>query len=285
MYDSTCKFIACEFSEDIASWLLGQRITLTELKPSELSVEPIRADNLIFLQSDDLILHLEFQTNTDENLPFRILDYRLRLYRLYPQKTVIQVVIYLRKTSSSLAKQNYFQLQDTRHYFQVIRLWEMPSELFLQSKGLLPFAILSQTENRENTLRQVRDKIEEVEARRQKSNLAASTAILAGLVLKQETIKLLLKNDIMKESVIYQEILAEGKAEGEAKGEAKGIAKGRREGEISLILRLLNRRFGELSPRFATQIQNLSLEKLEDLGERLLDFQTEDDLKDWLETI
>lgn len=206
MYDSTCKFIATEFSEDIASWLLGQRISLTELKPSELSVEPIRADSVIF-------------------------------------------------------------------YFQVIRLWEIPSESFLQYKGLLPFAVLSQTENKENILRQVANKIEEVEVKRQKSNLVASTAILAGLVLNKDTIKLLFKDDIMKESVIYQEILAEGET------------KGRREGEINLILRQLNRRFGQLAPNFQSQIQNLSVEKLEDLAEVLLDFQTEDDLKQWLEKV
>ena len=273
MYDSTCKFIATEFSEDIASWLLGQRIRLTELKPSELSVEPIRADSVIFLQSKDIILHIEFQTDTKEDIPFRMLDYRLRLYRLYPHKSVVQVVIYLRKTSSTLAKQTYFQLQNTRHYFQVIRLWEIPSESFLQYKGLLPFAVLSQTENKENILRQVANKIEEVEVKREKSNLVTSTAILAGLVLNKDTIKLLFKDDIMKESVIYQEILAEGET------------KGRREGEINLILRQLNRRFGQLAANFQSQIQNLSVEKLEDLAEVLLDFQTEDDLKQWLEKV
>ncbi len=33
-----------------ASWLLGEPITLTELSPKELSLEPIRADALILLQ-------------------------------------------------------------------------------------------------------------------------------------------------------------------------------------------------------------------------------------------
>ena len=56
MYDSICKFIAVQFPEDMARWLLGKPIALTELKPSELSLEPIRADSLIFLQSEDLIL-------------------------------------------------------------------------------------------------------------------------------------------------------------------------------------------------------------------------------------
>ena len=63
MYDSTCKFIALEYSRDLATWLSGKPLDLTEIKPSELSLEPIRADSLIFLESEELILHIEFQTD------------------------------------------------------------------------------------------------------------------------------------------------------------------------------------------------------------------------------
>jgi predicted transposase/invertase (TIGR01784 family) len=81
MYDNTCRFLAENFSTDFASWLLGESVTLTELKPSELLLEPIRADALILLQSDAVILHLEFQTRPKPEIPFRMLDYRVRGYR------------------------------------------------------------------------------------------------------------------------------------------------------------------------------------------------------------
>jgi hypothetical protein len=63
MYDNICKFIAEMFSEDLSDWLIGKPISLTELKPKDLSLEPIRADSIIFLQSPKLILHLEFAMN------------------------------------------------------------------------------------------------------------------------------------------------------------------------------------------------------------------------------
>ena len=44
MYDDTCRFLAEHFSADFASWLLGKSVTMTELQPSELSLDPIRAD-------------------------------------------------------------------------------------------------------------------------------------------------------------------------------------------------------------------------------------------------
>jgi predicted transposase/invertase (TIGR01784 family) len=88
-YDNTCKFIAEQFSADIASWLLGESVVLSRLEPSELSLEPIRADALILLQSRDIVLHCEFQTDPDPDMPFRMLDYRLRVYRRYPGRVSI----------------------------------------------------------------------------------------------------------------------------------------------------------------------------------------------------
>ncbi len=152
MFDNVCKFLAESFSRDFATWLLNEPITLTELSPSELSLEPIRADALILLQSDEIVLHLEFQTRPDANIPFRMCDYRLRVYRRFPNKRMRQVVIYLQPSDSELVYQTEFVLENTRHRFDVIRLWEQPTELFLNSPGLLPFATLSQTNDQSRTL-------------------------------------------------------------------------------------------------------------------------------------
>ncbi len=102
MFDSTCKFLSESFSSDFASWLLGEPIALTQLSPSELSLEPIRADALILLRSEDYILHLEFQTEPDSNMTYRMADYRLRVYRRFPRKEMKQAVIYLTPSNSDL---------------------------------------------------------------------------------------------------------------------------------------------------------------------------------------
>jgi predicted transposase/invertase (TIGR01784 family) len=107
---------------------------------------------------------------------------------------------------------------------------EQPTEIFQQYQGLLPFAALSQTRNPEDTLRQVAKEIENIADKQVQSNVAASTAIISGIALNKEIIQRLLRSEIMKESVIYQEILLEGKAKGLAEGEAKGLAKGEAKG-------------------------------------------------------
>ena len=193
MYDNTCKFIAETFPADLATWLLGEPISLTKLEPSELSVEPIRADSLIFLESEEIILHAEFQTAPKPDIPFRMADYRLRAYRRYPGKQMRQIVIYLRQCGSDLVYQNTFETDNLRSSFEVIRLWEQPTELFLQSPGLFPFAVLSQTNKPDNVLRQVAVQIERISDHRSQSNVAASTAMLAGLVLNKDLINSVLR--------------------------------------------------------------------------------------------
>jgi predicted transposase/invertase (TIGR01784 family) len=180
MYDNTCKYLAENSPEDISSWLIGERVTLAELKPTELSVEPIRADSVILLTNENLILHLEFQTDADDEIPFRMIDYRVRAYRKFPTKRMKQIVIYLRKTTSELVYQTAFEIENTLHQFEVIRLWEQPASIFM---GLYPFASLAQTDEPESILRTVAAKIEDIGASKIQANLAATASILAGLVL------------------------------------------------------------------------------------------------------
>ncbi len=96
-----------------------------------------------------------------------------------------QVVIYLKKTSSDLVQENSFTISGMRHEFEVVRLWEQPTENLLQFPGLLPLAVLGRSDNRARTLQEVSSVIDNIEDRRQRSNVTAATSILAGLVLQQ----------------------------------------------------------------------------------------------------
>ena len=278
MFDNVCKFLAENYASDFACWVFGEPKGLTVLTPTELSIEPIRADSLIMLQSEDVVLHLEFQTVPRATIPFRMADYRLRVHRKYPNKDMRQIVIYLKETSSELVHQNSFTISGMRHEFEVIRLWEQPTTDLLQFPGLLPLAVLGQSDNPTQILREVSSVIDRIEDRRQKSNIAAATSILAGLVLEKDVVRGVLREEIMRESVIYQDIVAKATAKGKAEGKAEGI----KEGEVSLVLRLLKKRIGEINAEDESLITCLSVEQLEALGEALLDFSSSDDLRMWL---
>lgn len=230
MYDDTCRFLAEHFSADFASWLLGESITLTEIQPSELSLDPIRADAMILLQSNEAILHIEFQTRPKEEIPFRMLDYRVRGKRRYKNKTMRQVVIYLKPTTSELVYETAYVMERTRHEFDVIRLWEQPASLFLQYPGLLPFAVLGQTANPAETLRQATQMVDQIKDPTAQANLMAASAILAGLRLEQDVIYSLVRRDIMQESVIYRSIQEEAEARAEARKQREIASNSLREG-------------------------------------------------------
>ena len=257
-FDNTCKFLAETFPSDFASWLLGKPINLTKLEPSELLLEPIRADSVIFLESAEIILHIEFQTEPNKNIPFRMADYRLRLYRKFPEKQIHQVVIYLTRSQSALVNETTFTIGGLNHSFNVIRLWEQPTEIFQQYQGLLPFAALSNTSNPEETLKQVAKQIENIADKTTQSNVAASTAIISGIALNKEIIRRLLRSEIMKESVIYQDILLKGIAE----GEAKGISKGKAEEKNQIALKMLN---SNIAVDAIAEFTGLTLKQIEKL--------------------
>jgi hypothetical protein len=58
---------------------------------------------------------------------------------------------------------------------------------------------------------------------------------------------------------------------------------GRWEGTLSVILRQLTRRFGELEPKLEQRIRALGIKKLEKLSEELLDFSNLEEVNTWLE--
>ncbi|WP_404783609.1 Rpn family recombination-promoting nuclease/putative transposase [Altericista sp. CCNU0014] len=67
------------------------------------------------------------------------------------------------------------------------------------------------------------------------------------------------------------------------KGLKQGIEQGAVQEARSLILRLLSRRVGILPSEVRSQVESLSIDRLESLGEALLDFSDLSDLERWLQ--
>ncbi|MEH2265975.1 DUF4351 domain-containing protein [Nostoc sp.] len=240
-------------------WLLGVEVEQIEVLKTELTLESIRADFV------NQILHIEFQTLAKSNpaLNFRMLDYSVRLKRQY-RCPVVQVLIFLQETTNEMAFTEEYRDNTTIHQYQVVRLWEQDSTIFLVNPALLPLASLTQTDSPQTLLAQVAEQVATIPDREERQNIAGCVEILAGLRFDKDLIRQFLREDIiMKESVIYQDIVHK---------EA-----------FKLISRQLRRRFGDLDGSLVEQVRNLSAEQLENLGEALLDFSEVADLIAWLE--
>jgi len=244
--------------------------------PTELSLEPIRSDAVYFLPQLGQILHLEFQTEPKSNppVPVRMLDYFVRLYRKYAC-SIEQVVIFLKPTSSEVVFTEQFAVGNTVHPYRVIRIWEEDPAPLLANPALLPLAVLARTDAPTSLLQQVAAQVELIGELQQQREISAYTEILAGLKFDKDLIRRFLREELMRESVIYQEIQQEALQ--------KGVEQGLQQGEAALVLRQLVRRLGQVALEVRSQIQQLPVAQLEELGEALLDFSSTPDLTDWLE--
>jgi predicted transposase/invertase (TIGR01784 family) len=74
----------------------------------------------------------------------------------------------------------------------------------------------------------------------------------------------------------------EGRKEGRKEGLEEGLEEGRRQGVAATVLRQIHHRFGILDAETTDRIRVLPLERLEQLGDALLDFTSRDDLTAWL---
>ncbi|NJL62319.1 MAG: Rpn family recombination-promoting nuclease/putative transposase [Methylacidiphilales bacterium] len=263
-FDNVCKILAEKYPEDFVRWLIGGESTDITVLKTELSLEPIRADSVIFIQTNNRILHLEFQTLTKSkpSISFRTLDYSVRLKRQY-KCPVVQVVIFLQETDNEIAFTEQYMDDTTIHRYRAVRMWEQDSSLFLGNVALLPLAPLCRTDSPRELLSQVSQEVARISDRETRQNTAAYTEILAGLRFEKDLIRQLLSEDIMQESVIYQDILQKG--------------------EERTIIRQLNRRFGEINSSLIDRIKLLPIEKLDTLAEALLDFSAVSDLISWFE--
>lgn len=272
-YDNLCKTLIESNPQPFLRWLLGETFSenteSVQVLKTELSVEPIRADFVSFLQVGSQILHIEFQTVGDRDMPLRMLDYYVRLYRLH-RCPIQQIVIFLQETNSPLVRLDRFETNSTLHSYRAVRLWEEDPTLMLNDATLLPFAVLARSPQPEEMLRTIAQKIEQIELNKERANIATYAYMLGGLRYSKEILSQLLREEIMRESVTYQALLA------------KGVKQGLQQGELDLALRQLRRKFGELPDRLVKKIKALSLKRLEAFGEALLDFQSLDDVAVWL---
>jgi predicted transposase YdaD len=108
--------------------------------------------------------------------------------------------------------------------------------------------------------------------------------------LSRQEIEAMFNYSDLKKTRVYrdakQEGLQIGKQEGLQIGEQRGLQigeqRGEQRGQVAMLLRQLNRKFGKVSVRAKSQISKLSVEQLEELGEAIFDLETTASLNAWL---
>jgi len=265
-YDNPIKLITEAYPNDIASWVAGFPVK-GQMEATELPSAPIRADFLFRDETKGKVIHVEFQTAPDRDMPLRMLEYWVRLQRRYPDYDPLQYVVYLRPTDSKYVKQSELRHPNLTYTFNTIRLWEVPSQELMRNKiGLLPFAVLGKCSDRKNTLKQVLNKLELLPDSAKKDILMFATALFSEIVLKEREVNFekLRATRFYKE--IFQEVIAktrdESLEEGIRIGQGEGIRIGREQTLNEVAPRLLEM---GLPPEEVADILRLSPKQIQEL--------------------
>ena len=267
--DNIFKQIGDSSPDHLAAWLLAQPIeTLgpVELIKTELVSEPIRADFTALLRSAKTILHVEFQISRPSTesapLPFRMLDYWVRLYRRHGMP-IEQVLVLVHPRLARTP--NVFEVGETRHKFRVMRLWEEDPAPLLADEALLPLATLARTDDRVALISTVAAQVARIEPAERRMQVGVNAHLLAGTVIDWEVIGTMFGDNILKESSVYQHFVMEGEIKGRAEGRAEGLAEGLQKGAELFLVSLLELRFGELPDELKTTLGRFPLETLQEL--------------------
>ena len=200
-----------------------------------------------------------------------MLDYWVRIHREY-DLPITQFAVFLRATNEAIVDE--FRAQNTWHRYHVMKLWEQDKQAFLDNVGLLPLAPLTRTESPEELLAEVAERTRQLPLKQEKSSLLMCAALMAGLRFNKEVIMNALREDILQESSIYQDIIQQGLQ--------RGMQQGLQTGKAETLVQMLKHRFANLSVEDEGQITGLNLEQLDKLSLALLDFQQPSDLETWL---
>jgi predicted transposase YdaD len=294
-FDATTKVLVDWQPQD---WLplFGLKAAPCQMINVDLATISTEADRLIRVEGTaPYILHIEFQSGHNGNeVPERLLRYNALVVAKY-KLPVISSVILLRKQADSPRLTGVLTIESPRSIeevdetsaesqekipyltfnYRIIRVWELPVEKLLQGgAALLPLAPLANRADIsvESVLSQVERRIEQDVAAPRRKELWTSLSLLMGLSFSEGEIYRLIRGAVsqMKESVIYQDIFAQGEARGEIQGEARG--------ERMVLLRLGTKRFGPVPEAIQKIIELATSERLILWIDRLLDVNSWEEL-------
>lgn len=265
-YDASMKYL---IQTRLADWMpLSGRTTTArvEIIDSDLATVTAAADRVLRIHEDPAwILHLEPQSSRDPGLLPNLPVYNGLLERRHGL-LVRTVVLLLRRSADAPELTGVVQRQFSGEppylvfRYQVVRIWQIPVQTFLSGGlGILPLAPLSSVAETDlpAVIQQMDRKIHQESTPEETGTLWTATAVLMGLRYSRERIQQLLHGVRgMKDSVIYQAIVEEGKVQMRQED----------------LLQLGRRRFGPPSQETEDAVRRISdLDHLGRLLDRVLD--------------
>lgn len=268
-FDATLKTLV---ESEPRSWL--RLLNLTGEHPTiidaDVSTVTGATDKVIYVEDEPAwILHLDFQTGPDAELPKRLRTYSALLSHRH-SVPIYSVGVLLRSSAnrSNLTGEYTEAFPNRPPYgifrYEIIRVWELDIDrLFECGVGTLPLVSLAQVNEEQlpSIIERLRDAYRQsIEEKEIQTDLWVATSVLMGLRYSAALIDQLLSEVLgMEDSSVYQAILEKGEARGEARGQLLGARR--------MLLRVGGQQFGEPSAEELQQIEAIdNVEQLEEMA-------------------
>ena len=218
--------------------------------------------------ADGTLLHLELQSGNDAEMPLRMAEYALGVYRRFGQFPR-QIVLYVGEPRLRMRP----GLTGTRFSFtyELRDLRDLDGDVLLGSEevGDNVLAVLANLRDRRSAVTEIVRRIAGLDAVKRDAALG-QLIVLSGLrglekTVEEEIRKMPILNDILDHKVLGREY---------KRGRAEGTQDGIQQGELRILRRLLEKRFGPIPEWAEERLGGRSAEDLEALGIRLLEAQS-----------
>jgi hypothetical protein len=234
-------------------------------------VQNLRLD-LLGETVDGGLIHLELQSGNDPAMPLRMIEYCLgvrRVFGRFPR----QILLYVGE--APLHMEAELHGPDLSFAYRLIDIRWLDGDRLLESMevGDNVIAILAHLRDHREAVRRIVERIAGLAPSERETALAQLT-ILAGLrhlarEVEQETRNMPIDLDIRDHETLGPIII-----EAEQKGRREGL----HVGELTVLRRQIEKRFGALPAWAADKLVALPASELEDLSERVLDATSIDEL-------
>jgi predicted transposase YdaD len=265
-YDVTLKDLLLDAQGITLRELTGLNVTLW--RDVELPKVSNPCIDLLGQTGDGILVHIELQSTNDANMPFRMLDYGLRVYErheVFPRQTVLYL------GQAPLRMSNRLLFPGLSFEYRLVDIRELDGALLCESSSIGDniISLLARWPDRTEAIRRILRRIAELEPAR-RGRALAQLMILAGLrklaaEVEREARQVPILDDILDHEVLGREY-------------KRGRQEGRQEGELHLLRRQLERRFGSLPAWADERLRACPVEEIERIGERLMEVSRLDEL-------
>ncbi len=261
---------------------------IKELLPTALPSTELRVDFLARLE-DESILHMEFQSFNDANMPWRMLRYYTAIAEKYKTHNIKQIVVYV--GNEKLRMKSSLKIKNLVFKYEILDIRQIDCRVLLESPDPMDrlLACLCKVEDEVYLIEKLIKTMESMNEEERKDYLLKALTLTElrpnlriklteevkpmPIVVRPEDIKLPKKK--LRKDILYRLGLEEGKKEGEVIGIEKGKQIGLEEGLLKsaqeMVITIIEGKLGYVPEEIANRIREIKdMEFLRSLAKKLV---------------